>query len=52
MMVVNTQHVKNKKFNTRKTEVKKMNEKILNATISIQINKYNAHKQSLEKKLR
>ena len=43
--------VKNRKFNTLKTKINKLDRKIPNATTLIQINQYNADKKSFEKKI-
>ena len=43
--LVDSQVVKNTKFNTLKTKVNKRNKKILDATTLIDINQYNSDKQ-------
>ena len=48
--VVDTEVVKNTIFNTLKTKVNNLDNKIPDATTLIQINQYNADKQNLEEK--
>ena len=43
--------VKNRKFNTLKTKINKLDKKIPDATTLIQINKYNTDKKNFEKKI-
>ena len=49
--LVDSQVVKNTKFNTLKTKVNKRNKKIPDATTLIDINQYNSDKQVWRKKL-
>ena len=49
--VVDNEVVKNKKFNTLKTKVNKLEKKIPNATTLIHINQCNTDKQNLEKRI-
>ena len=48
--VVDTELVKNTKFNTLKAKVNNLDQKIADSTILIHINQYNKDKQNLEKK--
>ena len=50
--VVYNEFVINTKFNTLKTKVNNLDEKIPDATRLIHINQYNTDKQSLEKKIK
>ena len=49
--VVDNEVIKNTKFNTLKTKVNNLENKILDATTLIHINQYNTDKQNLEKKI-
>ena len=49
--VVDSEVVKNTKFNTLKTKVNNLEKKISDAPTLIHINRYNTEKQNLEKKL-
>ena len=49
--VVHNEVVKNTKFNTLKTNVNNLENKIPDATTLIHINQYNTVKQNLEKKI-
>ena len=49
--VANNGVVKNKKINTLKTKLNKLDKKIPNATTLILINQYNTVKQNLESKI-
>ena len=49
--VVDNEVVKNTNINTLKTKGNSLEKKILDATTSIHINKYNTEKQNLEKKI-
>ena len=49
--VVDNEVVKNKKFNTLKTNVNNLEKKISGTTNLIYINQYNTGKQNLEKKI-
>ena len=48
--VVDSEVVRNTKFNTLKTKVNNFDKKIPDATTLIHINQYNTYKQNLEKK--
>ena len=48
---VDNEVVKNTKFNTLKTKVDGLEKKILDGTTLFHINRYNTHKQKLEKKI-
>ena len=50
--VIDNKVVKNTKFNTLKTKVNNLGQKISDANILIHINQYNTDKQNLEKKIR
>ena len=50
--VVDSQVVKNTKFNTLKTKVNKLDKKIHDATALINIGQYNTDKKKLEKTLK
>ena len=49
--VVDNEVVKNTKFNTLRTKVNNLEKKIPDSTTLIHINRYNADKQNLEKKM-
>ena len=49
--LVDNEVIKNPKFNTLKTKVNNLENKILNATTLIHINQYKIDKQNLKKKI-